>query len=489
MTMKVFYICFILLFCTSPLFAQEDRFSDINQIKGKDIYVIDNSALSVAYAIVDNKVKPINKIKNLNVSMAGKVYSVDKDEYTYKKNSFVVLKEGNGTILLRPEDSPLYLSSFVSKTYWQEKYDKYRNEYVYLDFKKYNQIHSANATIEYDDLTRIEWVGLEMSDNGALFNMCEHNGVYLLDKFKVTSKFFEESKDQIFLKKDDIQSYIDKYNQRLAKEKHEKEIADSIANIKLRLAVALDDAKFMDDDREINVYKGDTLAIFSYKALENKYVARFRYSNLLFEPKDIEFLDTRITKTEGKYSWETTTTKTSADADFLKAKGEKGKEQRFIVAAEYDDVQTDIWLAKIKQAIDDYNKEIAYKKKNQIFITGIGYNYDSNEYSHSYGMRFDLYNCFTKTIKYVEFTLTNYNAVGDVQRDDMGRSSRTVKGIGPIEKGEDARYSWDDIFWDERNVIEKTLLTNVKFIFTDGTTKVFSGYKNILKHMTADAWD
>ena len=156
--MKVFYICFILLFCTSPLFAQEDRFSDINQVKGKDIYVIDNSALSVAYAIVDNKVKPINKIKNLNVSMAGKVYSVDKDEYTYKKNSFVVLKEGNGTILLRPEDSPLYLSSFVSKTYWQEKYDKYQNEYVYLDFKKYHQVHSASATIEYDDLTRIEWV-------------------------------------------------------------------------------------------------------------------------------------------------------------------------------------------------------------------------------------------------------------------------------------------------------------------------------------------
>ena len=104
-------------------------------------------------------------------------------------------------------------------------------------------------------------------------------------------------------------------------------------------------------------------------------------------------------------------------------------------------------------------------------------------------MRFDVYNCFAKTIKYVEFTLTNYNAVGDVQRDDMGRSSRTVKGIGPIEKGEDARYSWDDIFWDERNIIEKTRLTNVKFIFTDGTTRVFSGYNNITKHMTADAWD
>ena len=138
---------------------------------------------------------------------------------------------------------------------------------------------------------------------------------------------------------------------------------------------------------------------------------------------------------------------------------------------------------------DDYNKEVSFKKKNQIFITGIGYVYDSNEYSHRFGMRFDVYNCFSKTIKYVEFTLTNYNAVGDMQRDDMGRASRTVRGIGPIDPDEDARYSWDDIFWDDRDVIDRTKLTNVKFIFKDGTTRVFSGHKNILKHMTADAWD
>ena len=104
-------------------------------------------------------------------------------------------------------------------------------------------------------------------------------------------------------------------------------------------------------------------------------------------------------------------------------------------------------------------------------------------------MYFDIYNCFSKTIKYVEFTMTNYNDVGDVQRDDLGRASRTVRGIGPIEKEEGGRYSWDDIFWDDRDVINKTRLTNVKFIFTDGSTKVFSGYANINKHMTSDAWD
>lgn len=487
--MKNLLVLFFLWICIPSLFAQEDRFTSVSQIKGKDIYVTDNSALDVAFTIVDGKVKPINKIKNLSVTMEGNYYSVENDVYTFKKNTYVVLKGKEETILLKEEDSPLFLSSFVSKTYWQEKYDLYKNEYVYLNYKKYNQVHSKNATIEYDDLTRIEWRDLVITDKGTFYNMCEYNGIYPLDVFQVPSKFFEENIDIIFIKKDDIQPYVEKYNNRLAKEKREKEIADSLANSKLRLAIALDEAKFMDDDRTINVYKGDTLAIFSFNPSENKYVARFRFSNLLFNSEDIEFLDTKTTTSDGKYSWDRKTIKTSADADFLKAKGEEGKEQRFDIAVEYDKVQTEKYINRLKAAIDYYDKEVAYKKKNQIFITGIGYVFDSNEYSHRFGMRFDIYNCFSKTIKYVEFTLTNYNAVGDVQRDDLGRSSRTVKGIGPIEPEDGGRYSWDDIFWDDRDVISKTRLTSVKFIFKDGTTRVFSGYANINKHMTSDAWD
>ena len=487
--MKNFFFSFLLLLCTSSLYAQEDRFSDISQVRGKKVFVIDNSALNVAFMIVEGKVKPIQKIKNLSVTMAGKVYSIGNDVYTFKKDSYIVLKDEKETILLKEEDAPLYLSSFVSKTYWQEIFDSYRKDYLYLNYKKYNQVHSINATIIYDDLAPIEWRKFEVTDKGAIFYLFEFNGVNPLKDFKVTSKFFEESKDHIFIKKDDIHPFVDKYNMRLEKEKQEKEIADSIANSKLRLAIALDEAEYMVDDREIKVYKGDTLAIFSYKSSEDKYVARHRYANLLFKSGNIRFLDTKETATKGKYSWDTNYIKTSADADFLKAKGEEGKEQRFEVAADYDDVQTKIYIEKLTNAIAKYDKEIAYKRKNQIFITGIGYAYDNNEYSHRFGMRFDVYNCFPKTIKYVEFTMTNYNAVGDVQRDDIGRSSRTVRGIGPIESGEGGRYTWDDIFWDDRDVIDKTKLTSVKFIFKDGTTKVFSGNANIIKHMTSDAWD
>ena len=111
--MKNLLVLLLLLSCTSSLFAQEDRFSDVNQTKGKDIYITDNSALNIAYTIVDGKVKPIKKMKNYNASLMGNVYSVENDTYVYKKKNYVILKGGGETILLKEEDAPLYLSSYI----------------------------------------------------------------------------------------------------------------------------------------------------------------------------------------------------------------------------------------------------------------------------------------------------------------------------------------------------------------------------------------
>ena len=114
-----------------------------------------------------------------------------------------------------------------------------------------------------------------------------------------------------------------------------------------------------------------------------------------------------------------------------------------------------------------------------------GYNYDGDQF----GMNYDIYNCFGKTIKYVEITLTCYNTVGDVQRDYFGNSTKKVRGIGPIEPDDGGSYSWEKIFWDEYDVIKNCRITAIKFIFKDGTVKSFSGYANIRKHFSSDAWD
>jgi len=51
-----------------------------------------------------------------------------------------------------------------------------------------------------------------------------------------------------------------------------------------------------------------------------------------------------------------------------------------------------------------------------------------------------------------------------------------------LEPGETASWSWDNLFYDKNDVIQKVRLTGIKFIFTDGSSLSFSGWQNILKH-------
>ena len=43
-----------------------------------------------------------------------------------------------------------------------------------------------------------------------------------------------------------------------------------------------------------------------------------------------------------------------------------------------------------------------------------------------FGMDYTIFNCFNKTIKYVVITLVCYNNVGDIRRDYLGCSTKTV---------------------------------------------------------------
>lgn len=487
------YITLLFLaFYSFYAYSQQDRFHAVSDMYGKDIYVTNNTAANVAFLMIDGKVKPASKVKNVTVAFGSKCFKVESTPYIVKKKQYVVLKDKENVYLLKEEDAPIYLSTFRSKSYWQSAYDALSGDYTYLDFKKGRIYHSAKANVVYDDLTEITWSGFDMEDEDILMYFREAKG----EEQKIKFSSFNECKDVVFLKDSQIQSYIDKYNARIAeeqariaREKREKEIQDSIYNCKLRLAIAKEDNVYGSDSAKTYVDKGDTIAIFMYDKNRNLFKGRFRYSVLLFSPEDIKFVDSHQVYVPGQYSWQTKYVDESKDADFLKEQGEIGVEDRFIVAAEYDDTHTEIYLAQLNAAIKAVKDEEARRKKQQIFITGIGYSYDDNSYSSRFGMFFDVYNCFSKNIKYIEFTMTNYNAVGDVQRDDIGRSSAKVTGIGPIEPGEGGRYDFDDVFWDDRDVIRKTKLTNVKILFTDGTSKSFSGAANIEKHFTDDAWD
>ena len=95
-----------------------------------------------------------------------------------------------------------------------------------------------------------------------------------------------------------------------------------------------------------------------------------------------------------------------------------------------------------------------------------------------------------KIIKYIYFTATPYNAVGDIQKCSIrGSSVSRVQVTGPIESGGVSTSVWEATWYN--NTIRCIKLTKVKIIYTDGTQytyvnelpKLFdSGFKNSCKY-------
>ena len=101
---------------------------------------------------------------------------------------------------------------------------------------------------------------------------------------------------------------------------------------------------------------------------------------------------------------------------------------------------------------------------------------------YMFGIELNLFNCYEKTISMLELSVTPYNDRDRVQEDKFHRSVRTMRCMGPIKPGHPAQYTFDELFWDDRSRIKYMRVTRITFHFTDGTSKTFNGYRQILRH-------
>ena len=116
--------------------------------------------------------------------------------------------------------------------------------------------------------------------------------------------------------------------------------------------------------------------------------------------------------------------------------------------------------------------------RDEIFILSV----NTARSDYMFGLEFNLYNCFKKTVTKVEITVVPVNDRGQVQPDKFNRKTRSVRGMGPIYPGSPAQFVFDELFWNDRGRIKFMRVTSVVFHFTDGTTRSFVGYDRILKH-------
>ena len=78
-----------------------------------------------------------------------------------------------------------------------------------------------------------------------------------------------------------------------------------------------------------------------------------------------------------------------------------------------------------------------------------------------------------KSIKYVDFNATFYNAVGDKVRNDIGNSySKALQIIGPIKPWTMDYFKWDPVFYSP--VVKRMYVKSATITYMDGSKKTVS---------------
>lgn len=153
---------------------------------------------------------------------------------------------------------------------------------------------------------------------------------------------------------------------------------------------------------------------------------------------------------------------------FLHRRGDNGIELREKTAIIKDKEQQEV--------VRNQKKEFINQK---IFLAGI--RLVKGKY-HQCGVDLKIFNCYNKTIKYIDFTVAAYNKFGDPQKDEIGNSQKNGRCIGPVSPQEITYFTFNELFFDKNEIIKSFKIQSLKITFVDNTTLMFSGWNNIKTH-------
>ena len=457
-------IILIILVSLSSLYiyGQNDKFSTYAEMVGKEGTFYDAAQqikVLGKFLFVKNEKGKLVAVKDVTPFQSiqnGECFLVNQI-VTIKDKQYLECSSANETIYFLVSEKYPILPNFRSATVWEEVLHSLREECPYLklqDKQKY-----AQNDIVLGKFVKVIWNKFEFPKTiGSDVFFSYNHGRY-------TSRIpYASIRRSDFASEADVQEEKNRQDEE-ERRRVEQERRDSIDDYIPIIARS----KYHDSDWNEMI---DSLGMDNhhvYAIIDNKAYA---YN---WKEKTVS-LDSLVFDEEGRYQ-------------FLLRRGNKGLDIRKQIAFQQDSIMQ-LEVAHYLDSLRNLN-QIAennfYNELNrrQIFILKELYSYSD----YKFGKKFTFYNCFNKRIKYVNITLTAYNAVGDIQRDDIGRSSAKIRGIGPIEKGNIASYDWDELFWDDNNIINKVLITNITFTFFDGTTKSYSGKANIDKHRAANCYE
>jgi hypothetical protein len=104
---------------------------------------------------------------------------------------------------------------------------------------------------------------------------------------------------------------------------------------------------------------------------------------------------------------------------------------------------------------------------------------DESEYTESTSLSVEFYNPTNKTIKYIWFTVTGLNPVGDaVFNAFKGSSKFALKGVGPIPSKTSSKFEFKNAWFTD--LVETVIINSVKVQYMDGSIKTITNPKSIM---------
>lgn len=478
-------LAILLCFVALNLSAQNavDRFSDYDAMVGKEVRLYNAPVMAehqgyFAYKFNDGKPSQIKKDSFYKVLSAHDISIAEVVKY--KRDSYLKAKLVDSEIYLIIDKDYDYLSNSRSASYWAARNDSLVLKYAYIRVESnivygdYHKIHNQALLSKYVPIT---WLPIEMPkqfDGEVLhrFKVAGNDKVYTL-----SPSLIEQYADD-FIGIEQFQAEQEAYNEQMQQASNvtaspykepasRDEAMDSkrvfLADVKLNT-----DSKSILSDNDISWDLGYDLVFSAYCVTykKEKYTSKTKkyYKGYLLQ-KEIELPEDALSF------------RNDEDKVYLDRRGSDGMVERQKVALssdiEYTVVATKYLALKTAEAHEKLDKLYSHYKKNNILILEQKYSYA--EYGSRFGLAFQFFNCFTKDIKYIVLTVVAYNQVGDKQRDDIGKHTREARCIGPITPNESGTYDFNELFWDDDDVISKLKVEKVVITFMDETTRTYSG--------------
>lgn len=461
--MRNFFIFTLLLFSSLIAYSQVDAFVDFESLVGQKVCFYDaqtHHRKIGKFIYTQNDKNKLVAVKDITAfqSLSNGVVIDASEIISIKNKQYLVLNYKQEKLLFLISEKYDILPFFRSASYWYNILEQFKKRYNYKIINRDFYINDVKS-INYK---KIKWekVIMPQSMSEDVVFVYEIDGNHVYSTYSSINEYDFETEFE-------VQKERERVN-RIITERIEQERKDSIADCNIFLAKRL---SYLNSN-EYSTQK-DSVGFFDefvFKVIGDTYTSWCFGEISEGNVNGLKFVDRE-------------------QLDFLKKRGSKGEITRKQFAFTADSLRR----IKIKHHIDSLRRYVERLRKQtfqtikskQLFIFKELYSYSD----YQFGKKFKFYNCFNKRIKYIDINLVAYNGVGDVQTDDWGRSSAKVRGIGPIEVDEFAIYDWDELFWDDNDIIKKVIPTQITITFMDGSIKTFSGERNINKHRTGNCYE